>query len=170
MMTFIVLRSRLFRFSFFQSRRTTTCYSVYYPHIGYKGVSINTIGRYYIVLAQFCMFLLRYDARDMMTFIVLMSRLFRFSFFQSRRTTTCYSVCKMKKKLKGGYEGENRARFHNLGKTENFISNCDLANFWILNRNAALDGWQCMLWVESIADELCLWCVWTVFLFRISIL
>ena len=76
-MTFIVLGSRVFGFRFFRSRRTKTCYSVYYPIYGRKGVSINTIGRYCRVLAQFCMFLLGYD--DFYCFGV--SR-FRFSFFQ----------------------------------------------------------------------------------------
>ena len=37
-MTFIVLGVSRFRVSFFRSRRTKTCYSVHYPHIGQKRV------------------------------------------------------------------------------------------------------------------------------------
>ena len=56
----LFLGSRVFGFRFFRSRRTKTCYSVYYyPTQGRKGVSINSIGRYCRVLSQFRMFLSR---------------------------------------------------------------------------------------------------------------
>ena len=75
-MTFIVLGSRVFGFRFFGAEETKICYSVYYPTYGRKGVLINTIGRYCRVLAQFRMFLLRYN-----DFYCLGVSRFRFSFF-----------------------------------------------------------------------------------------
>ena len=79
-MTFIFLGSRVFGFRFFWSRRTKTCYSVYYPTKGRKATSINTIGRYCRVLSHLRMFLLRY----IMTFIVLGSRVFGFRFSEPK--------------------------------------------------------------------------------------
>ena len=63
-------------FLLFRSRRTKTCYSVYYPIQGRKGVSINTIGRYCRVLSQFRMFISRQNG-----FYFLGVSCFRFSFF-----------------------------------------------------------------------------------------
>jgi len=80
-----------FRFSvFFGAEERNHAILCIIPTLGRKMVSINTIGGYFRVFPQFREFLCRYK----MTFIVLGSRVFgfRFSFFRSGRTKTCYSV------------------------------------------------------------------------------
>ena len=61
---FIVFRVAFLVLCFLEpigNRNMEACYSVDYPTLGRKGVLINIVGRYCRVLAQFRMFLSRYN-------------------------------------------------------------------------------------------------------------